>query len=416
MRSLLQSGQAALILVVFIMIFSLIMTFGTMGVTLVHVKVARNVSPSVQSYYAAEAGVEDALLRIAKGKQFTNSYSLTVGGSTTGVTISPQVGGVYTVRGDGANQSRNRSVEVTFATSSEIDGSFIYGVQVGDGGLTMSNNSKVVGNVYSNSTISGSGTITESATVAGNGNKIDGIKVNANARVYSCEDSTITGTLTYVTGGTITRCTAGSIVNGGPAEIPDMPFPITQAMIDTWKGQAEDGTIYNGNQVITSNTTLGPAKINGNLTISNNVTLTMTGTIWVTGTFTPSNNVTVKLASGYGNTSGVFIADGKITVSNNVQLKGSGSTGSYLLVVGNGTSVNQSNPAMDISNNATGAILFAPNGMMVIQNNAALLEATAYKLHLNNNAEVTYQQGLADITFSSGPSGGFEIASWREVE
>jgi len=43
-------------------------------------------------------------------------------------------------------------------------------------------------------------------------------------------------------------------------------------------------------------------------------------------------------------------------------------------------------------------------------------EATGYKLKLDNNAVITYESGLINSQFSAGPQGGWEIASWQEVE
>jgi len=37
-------------------------------------------------------------------------------------------------------------------------------------------------------------------------------------------------------------------------------------------------------------------------------------------------------------------------------------------------------------------------------------------IDLNNNVIITYDSGLADLNFSSGPSGGWNISSWQEVE
>ncbi|KKT91018.1 MAG: hypothetical protein UW93_C0014G0001, partial [Parcubacteria group bacterium GW2011_GWC1_45_13] len=42
-------------------------------------------------------------------------------------------------------------------------------------------------------------------------------------------------------------------------------------------------------------------------------------------------------------------------------------------------------------------------------------EATAYGIILNNEAIITYESGLANVNFYSGPSGGWNIESWAEV-
>lgn len=411
-----QTGQAALITTIFVMAIALLMTFAVTATSLINITIARNALVASQSYYAAEAGAEDALLRLVKNWSWSSPYTVTVANSPATVTIAQNVGGLYTIQSRGSVQNRVRAVEIGFAKNREENISLFYGVQVGNGGMTMDNNSEVVGNVYANSTVSGSGSIGESITVA-SPDKIDGIDVGANATVHNCEDSDIVGTLTHVTGGTITRCDAGTTVDGGPTPIPEEEFPITPEHIATWQADAQSGGTLNGNVTIAQNTSMGPQKIAGNLVVSNNVILTMTGTIWVTGTFTPNNNVTVKLDEDvYGDDSGVFVVDDNVQVINNVTLMGTGASGSYLLVIGNSTSTNLSSPAMDVSNNVLGAILFTPNGLMRLHNNVDLTEATAYQLHLDNNASVTYDGGLANATFVSGPKGGLGVQSWREVE
>ena len=46
----------------------------------------------------------------------------------------------------------------------------------------------------------------------------------------------------------------------------------------------------------------------------------------------------------------------------------------------------------------------------------AAKEATAYGITMDNNATITYESGLADMTFSSGPGGGYDISAWKEIE
>ena len=83
-----------------------------------------------------------------------------------------------------------------------------------------------------------------------------------------------------------------------------------------------------------------------------------------------------------------------------------------MLSTHSGTATN----AIEVSNNADGAIFYAHNGTAHIKNNANLKEVTAYKLSLENNATVTYESGLASTSFSSGPGGGYEIENWNEIQ
>jgi hypothetical protein len=385
--------------------------------TLGEQKIAKNIIKSSQAYYIAEAGIEDALWRLKKDpEQSSFSYTLSVGGGSATTTISDIIGGARVIVAEGDVQERIRKISVAYQVSTQ-EASFYYGAQIGDGGIIMRAGSEVRGNLFSNGNAVGSGNITDTVIVARNGNKIEGLTIGRDAYVHTCKDSIITGILTYVSGGSVENCTAGEIIDGGPNEIQPRDFPITQSMIDNWKSEAESGGIINGDLTIDDDTSLGPVKINGNLLIRNAV-LTITGTIWITGTFDTGNNVVVELdEDSYGDLSGVLMADGNIQIRNNADLRGTeDSPSSYLLVISNNPSLLENDAAIDVKNNALGSILFAPNGLMVIHNNVELIEATAYQLLLENNAQVIYEIGLENLEFTSGPGGSWEVTSWKEVE
>ena len=71
--------------------------------------------------------------------------------------------------------------------------------------------------------------------------------------------------------------------------------------------------------------------------------------------------------------------------------------------------------AIDLHNNASGAIFYATDSMVWLHNGVNVSEVTAYKLHLGENAIVTYESGLLNAEFSAGPSAGWEVESWKEV-
>ena len=70
---------------------------------------------------------------------------------------------------------------------------------------------------------------------------------------------------------------------------------------------------------------------------------------------------------------------------------------------------------MDIHNNASGAIFYVGKSMANLHNGVNVSEITAYKLQLDNNAVVTYEQGLQNSSFSSGPGASFDIIDWKEI-
>lgn len=199
-------------------------------------------------------------------------------------------------------------------------------------------------------------------------------------------------------------------------------MPISEGVIQDWRDDAAAGGVCapplcdgSGNLTISNGAsqTVGPLKISGNLTMSNNAHLTITGTVWVAGTISFSNNCTVALSAGYGNNSGVIITDGTATISNNCIFSGSGTAGSYLMLLD--AKNDPTHQVMNISNSSTGVIYYAQNGRIHLSNNAGAKEVTAYGIDMDNNATVTYESGLVDTQFSSGPSGGYAIEYWKQV-
>jgi hypothetical protein len=415
-----QNGFVALYLV--ILFLGLALTFG-LAFSLFNFgqqKIFQNVFLSAQSYYAAEAGVEDALLRLVKKMTLSAPYTFKVGQATSTVEISEIVGGSRTITATGNSLNRLRKIQVGYSVSTQQI-SFHYGAQVGEGGMTMRNNAVIKGNVYSNgSVVSGKGYIEGTVIVAKNGNRIEGLIIQQDAQAYSCKDSQITGTLTYVSGGSIQNCLAGGTIKIQPNEIPTKDLPIPQTQIDKWKSEAEKGGTISGDYTISGKIiqNLGPVKITGNLLVDNNAVLNMTGTIWVVGDLRIDNGATIKLDSNsYGALSGVIVVDGKIKVRPNTYLKGSGQEGSYLLLLSTNPEVSDTtNPAIDVDNNTDAAIFYTNQGLIVVRNKVKARELTGYKIFLDNNAEVAYETGLEEAVFSSGPGGSWKVVSWREVE
>ena len=395
------------------MVIALGFVLSIVNITLNQQRTLSEITYSVQAYYAAEAGVEDALLRLQNGMNWSSSYSFEVGNASSTVTISSMIGGVRTIDAEGDATNRIRKIQTVYQLVSEGT-SFNFGAQVGDWGLEMRHGAGIIiGNVFSNNTIFGIGTASGTAIVAGIGNELRDINVNENAEAYSCSGATILGNLEYNTAGT-NSCTFGTTSTTSDAIVP-LPFPVTSTMITDWKNDAEAGGVIIGDVSISSATSLGPIKIDGNLTVEIGETLTLNGTVWVTGTSLLRNSATLRLDEGYGDLSGVLISDGTVQIRNLVTLKGTTSPSSFFTLIGTSSSIDESNAAMDVKNNADGAILFTPNGLMVLHNNTNLVEVTAYKLLLHKTTLI-YEVGLQDIRFTSGPSAGWTVTRWREVK
>lgn len=235
--------------------------------------------------------------------------------------------------------------------------------------------------------------------------KIDGFHVKGNAHANTITGSTVDKDAYYqtLTSSTVTGTEYPGSIDPGPQD-----FPFADSQIADLKTAATNGGTHTGSITLDdASDALGPEKIVGDLTITNGAVLTMTGTLYVTGNLDIDNNAIVRLDSGYGSSSGGFVVDGKINISNNVTFQGSGTAGSYVMLITTNSSLDSDSPAMELSNNSANSIFYAPNGLVEVGNNATMKEITAFKLHLDNNASVTYESGLANVNFSSGPG-----ASW----
>ena len=370
----LQKGQAMMIATIFFLVISITVIFGMVGPITRQQKIASQVLSSRESYFLAEAGIEDVVYRLRTGTTVGTTEVLTLGGSSA-TTVTTDTSEGKEVMAEGSVREMVRKIKTNLLIGDGV--AFYYGMQSGTGGFQLSNNSGVTGNVYSNGNISGS-----------NG-------------------SFITGDAYAVT--TISGVNVSGQKHPGAVS---QNFPITNEQITAWKDDAALGGTVGSQTLSGTGNVLGPKKINGNLTLSNSAQLTVTGTLLVTGNLTLSNNAIVRLSSAYGASDGMIIVDGVSTLSNGSDFYGSGTTGSYIMLL----STSSSGSAVVLSNNATAVIIYAPNGTAQLSNSAQVKQITAKTVSLSNNAVVSYEQGIVNAAFTSGPSGGYEIDTWREVE
>jgi hypothetical protein len=368
-----QKGQIIIIASVFMFIVITLVT-ALVSYAGVQIKSHRQAVGRVQGLNIAEAGIEKAVWKLNNELNYTGETGTVFGNGTYNVTVTTINGTTKLVRADAfipnsANPRAKRTVQVTVSLGASGFG-FNYGIQVGEGGLEMDNNSTVTGNIYANGSIVGSAgtSVTGTAVSAGGDGRIEDMSMGGDAHAHFLENVTVAGNTTSASliqgtvGGsavsdTISGCTIGgnatydtktSCTIGGSETSPnpvnyvdpsDEDFPIPEEIIDGWEAEAEAGGIISS-QTIEGTSTLGPKKINGNLTLNNGAILTVTGTLWVTGTITINNNSTVKLDTSYGNLSGVIMAgqdgdssNGTINAQNGSIILGSGTTGSYLMLL-----------------------------------------------------------------------------------
>jgi hypothetical protein len=238
-------------------------------------------------------------------------------------------------------------------------------------------------------------------------------------------DSVITKDAYYQT---ITGSSVGGVSYPGSANQATSSMPISEEILDQWEADAVAGGVIMTPcpYKITSTVTLGPVKIDCDLEISNDGVLNLAGMVWVKGNLYIKNNATINISPSISGRTAAVIADnptnrtssGRAELTNSSNFLGSGNN-SYVMIVARNASASSGGGdfAIKLGNSITGKLLvYAPKGLIEIENSASLKEATGWKLRLKNSASVTYESGLANLLFTSGPSGGYQIESWEEVQ
>lgn len=451
-----QKGVMIITVAIFAL-FVMITVSSLVGYTMMQMRKQRQAVGQTLGVSIAEAAIEAAIWKLNNQPGYSGETGTTYGGGEYNVTITG-VGNNKLIKAEAfvpnaANPRAKRVIQIT-ASSGTTNVAFNYGVQVGQGGLTMANTSRIIGNVYSNGNIDGenSASITGTVIAAGvngyiqdmaiSGNTMSHTLTNStvsgNANHYSISDSTVTGNASAsslssctITGDAVyntkSSCSVGGTSTTPNPDVPDdpetIPLPITAEQITLWEQEAVSGGTLTSRSYSSGTNYLGPKKINGNLTVSNTATLIITGTLWVTGTVTFSNTAQISLDSSYGAQSGVIVAGvkdsataGYIDLNNSISVSGSGTAGSYLMLLSQRSGT--SSIAIDAGNTGTASILYAGTGRIRINNSGSFKEITAALLDISNSATITYETGLANSNFSSGPSGGWELLSgtWQLIQ
>ncbi|OGZ31346.1 MAG: hypothetical protein A2931_03180 [Candidatus Niyogibacteria bacterium RIFCSPLOWO2_01_FULL_45_48] len=389
------SGQAALVMVFFLFFISVAATGGLASFASSELKSANTLIKSKQIRSYTEGSSEDAAYRVIVGKNVPSQFSYAEGGlsaTTTATLIYDDEGNVDSVDilTDGAQANIKRKINVLMEKVYEVN--FLFGGLVGSGGIFMQNTSSIFGDVHTNGSVTGN-----------NFPVIDG---NVSAVGTISDPPQVLGTKT----------------EGAPFQ--EMPVP--ESILDGWEDEAEDGGVYSGACPYkpADGTTLGPIKIPCDVEINGTKIVTLTGKLWISGNLDVKNSAKLRLASFYGSRSEVVIAhnpadendSGKITVQNSAQLLGSGTAGSYIMMISRNRSAEQGGDeeAIDVKNSSSASIYYAPHGKVIAQNSSQdvhLKTVVAWKLELKNSSLVEYEETLASVRI---PAEKWAIGSWQE--
>lgn len=243
-----------------------------------------------------------------------------------------------------------------------------------------------------------------------------GQSTNGDAWANTVSNSTVGGTI-YCQGSSNNN-KACNTTRPDPVQ---QPYPLSEGNIAAWKSEAEAGGIHSGNLTVgpwpNQTMTRGPQKIEGNLSVNSGGTLTVAGTLWVTGDLTLNGGGTIRLSPVYGETTGVIVVDGRVTATGGGAFEDNGLN--YILIISTSECPDapgcNGNAAIEASGGSQAVIYNAQNGTMRISGGADLKQATAETLIMTGGSEVHYETGMADMNFSSGPSGSWSVESWDEI-
>jgi len=390
-------------------------------------KISSSTNISSISIYIKKYGLPNNItLRIVKdssGSPSNNDNDVLASASITSSSVTTNYGWVEGLLPSNTNLTENVSYWLVLDTSYNSNNYYTIGTNLDNSYLNgTSKNGR-----YKNSWTNTSSDSYFKIYIGGSFGKISGESAGGKLRVGTIgTGDAYANNILYTDATGVIKCQVGISNNKNcttsyPDPSPSI-LPISDDNITEWKDTATLGGTINGNYYVddSDRLSLGPKKINGNLTVSNSGVLTLTGTLYVTGNITINGSGEIKLDSNYFGDSGIIVSDGIVQITNSGKANGSGQTGSYLLIATTnscrGGSSCGGNNAIRISGAGGAVMLNAQKGSLYISGSGEVNEATAYNIVMDGEATLSYESGVIDSNFVSGPSGGFDITGWSELQ
>jgi len=421
-----QGGQVVIISVVFLLLIGLAFVARAANSVRTDAVLARNLFSSKKASALSDAGIEDLVYRIRRALTYDSTEFVPLNDTFATTTVASNPSATQKiVKAVGTIASHTRQKGIILFKGVEVD--FSYAIQAGNGGFTMANISSVIGNVYSNGSITASGNYVYGSVVsAGPDGLLDNVHATSSAWAHTIQNSTIDKDAYYKIK---TNTTVGGQSWPNSDDKATSSFPISDAQIEQWEIEAEAGGTYSGTcpYNIKSSVTLGPIKIPCNVEISNNSDVAIAGPVWIVGDISFKNNSGIRLASELGASSVALITDNpsdrlnssKVEISNSTVFSDSGTPGSFLFLISANRSKEDggSVTAIDLKNTASGAVvLYSNHGSVSIGNSSQLRSVAGYLISMKNSAQLIYEDGLESSLFDTGPGGSWNFTEWKETQ
>jgi hypothetical protein len=398
------------------------------------------ITQAKQTFLVAESLTEDVVYRrIFETMSLDMIEQLTLNGITAySTTTFDSPSDTYTI--DSSAQRRQTLRKSQAVMISAAGSAFNYGMQAGNGGITMANSASIIGNVYANGSVIGGGSSEVTGDVVSAGptglaqdvdvtgsifaNKIENIEAGGdahyNVQVGSNGQNPVAGT----------RYTP--VTNQATSS-----FPLSTTTIQEWKDAVDTyGTVIaatdpecsSGTYTIDVSMSIGYLKVECDVDIQKNGTfVTLTGPIWVQGNLTFTQGPVMRVDPSLGRKSVQIIVDNpadritssQIKVLNSATFYGSGDSRSYIMLLSENESASLGGAefAIEVSQSISGSVITYTNkGLVDIGNGIDLRSVTGYQINIAQNSDVIYETGLASLLFSSGPGGGYTLDDWQQSE
>ena len=339
------------------------------------------------TYYAADAGLEDALWNIQYNEAFTlpeegqpEEWQIPgqINGKTIDVTVSKEPGeGDWTYRitstatGDDGSGTVESYVYLSTTTiehtSIEPLLAFDYAIFSGEEDLEMTGSTQVKsypvpngGNIYANGSI----TLKGSVKVYGDAKATDSIETVGSAEIYGNETQYL----------------------NPPLECPSDDE--IQAMADQYKSEAEAGGIHDDDYTIAGSGSyaLGPIHITGDLRISGSGVIQLQGTVYVDGNIDKSGSFEIDGP-------GTLLAEGRIDITGSGLLQPE----NLPLIMSLSTEMGSPGAIKCTGSTDISAVLYAPYGRVKLSGSADIYgSVVGAEIIITGSRTITYCTDLGN--------------------
>lgn len=420
------AGFIVLTVVIIFLVISLTASLALASIVYRESAMVRNTVRSLQSFYVSESLQEDIFFRFVRNRSVSPTETLSLNQATAQATVE-STGNTRRIVSAGNAEQRIRRTELVLVHGPGA--AFFYGVQTGQGGFHIGGSGRVIGNLYSNGPITGSGgsEVTGTAVSAGPTGLISGVNIDDSAHANRIENSRIDDDAFFQS---IHNTTVGGTSHPGSPNLPPLDLPITDATIDSWQSEAQAGGVHTSPCPYriggTTNISLGNRKISCDLIIESSSRVTLTGPLWVRGNLTLGDAAIIRVSPTLQGRSVPIIADNPTDRLNSSRITVGGSAGafgagddSFVILVSRNTSSRDGGTTVAINLRGGGPeralVLYTRYGRVSIGGSAHMSAVAAHRVEIAGAAVVEYDSGLANMLFSSGPGGGFVIRSFRET-